>query len=127
MGLEMEVYVLKICGERLRALRESVNYSQMKVAELFGIGQSSVVRYEKGEASPPLELLVKVADYYDVSLDYLLGRTDHPQGKLYDCKPKAGYSADMANFVEMCFDPKSPMNARLKQTLIQMLEEEKTE
>lgn len=42
---------MKICGERMRALRESMNYSQMKVAEIFGIGQSSVVRYEKGEES----------------------------------------------------------------------------
>lgn len=116
---------MKIFGERIRALRESTNYSQVKFAEVFGIGQSSVVRYEKGEASPALELLVKIADYYDVSLDYILGRTDNPQGKLYDCKPQYGYPADMENFVEMCFDPNSPMNAKLKQTLIQMLGEVK--
>jgi len=114
---------MNVCGERIRALRESMNYSQMKFAQLFELGQSSVVRYEKGEASPSLELLVRIADYYDVSLDYVLGRTDNPQGKLYDCKPKNGYPADMENFVEMCFDPTSPMNARLKQTLIQLLEE----
>ncbi len=116
---------MKIFGERIRSLRESMNYSQVKFAETFGIGQSSVVRYEKGEASPALELLVKIADYYDVSLDYILGRTDNPQGKLYDCKPKNRYPADMENFVEMCFDPNSPMNAKLKQTLIQMLGEAK--
>ena len=116
---------MKIFGERIRALRESMNYSQVKFAETFGIGQSSVVRYEKGEASPALELLVKIADYYDVSLDYILGRTDNPQGKLYDCKPKNGYPADIENFVEMCFDSNSPMHAKLKQTLIQMLGEVK--
>jgi len=114
---------MKIFGERIRALRESMNFSQVKFAETFGIGQSSVVRYEKGEASPSLELLVNIADYFDVSLDYILGRTNNPQGKLYDCKPKNGYPSDMENFVEMCFDPTSPMNARLKQTLIQLLEE----
>ena len=114
---------MKIFGDRIRALRESMNFSQVKFAETFGIGQSSVVRYEKGEASPSLELLVRIADYYDVSLDYVLGRTDSPQGRLYDCKPKNGYPSDMANFVEMCFDPNSPMNAKLKQTLIQMLGE----
>lgn len=114
---------MKIFGERIRALRESMNFSQVKFAETFDIGQSSVVRYEKGKASPSLELLVRIADYYDVSLDYILGRTDNPQGKLYDYKPKNGYPADMENFVEMCFDPTSPMNARLKQTLIQLLEE----
>ena len=118
------VYILKICGERLRALRESVNYSQVKFAELFEIGQSSVVRYEKGEASPPLDLLVKVADYFDVSLDYIMGRTEQPQGKLYEQKAKVSYTPEMESFVEMCFDPKSPMNARLKQALLQMLKEE---
>ena len=96
----------------------------MKFAQIFDLGQSSVVRYEKGEASPPLELPVRIADYYNVSLDYIFGRTDNPQGKLYEYKPKNGYPADMADFVEMCFDPKSPMNARLTQTLLQMLEEE---
>ena len=98
----------------LLATRESMNYSQVKFAEVFGIGQSSVVRYEKGEASPAPELLVKIADYYDVSLDYILGRTDNPQGKLYDCKPQNGYPTDMENSVEMGFDPTSPMNAKLK-------------
>ena len=82
---------MNVCGERLRALRESMNYSQMKFADIFEIGQSSVVRYEKGEASPPLELLVRIADYFDVSLDYIFGRTDNPQGKLYEYKPKNGY------------------------------------
>ena len=115
---------MKICGERLRALRESINYSQVKFAELFEIGQSSVVRYEKGEASPSLELLVRVADYFDVSLDYIMGRTDQPQGELYEVKPKTSYSPEMANFVEMCFDPNSPMNAKLKQTLLRLLQEE---
>ena len=115
--------VMNVCGERLRALRESMNYSQMKFAQIFNLGQSSVVRYEKGEASPPLELLVRIADYFDVSLDYIFGRTDNPQGKLYEYKPKNCYPADMANFVEMCFDPKSPMNAKLKQTLVQLLGE----
>ena len=108
---------MNVCGERIRALRESMNYSQMKFAQIFELGQSSVVRYEKGEASPPLDLLVRIADYFDVSLDYIFGRTDNPQGKLYEYKPKNGYPADMANFVEMCFDPKSPMNTSLRKSL----------
>ena len=43
---------MNVCGERIRALRESMNYSQMKFAQIFDLGQSSVVRYEKGEAAP---------------------------------------------------------------------------
>ena len=38
---------MNVCGERIRALRESMNYSQIKFAQLFELGQSSVVRYEK--------------------------------------------------------------------------------
>ena len=54
---------MKICGERLRALRESMHLSQMKIAKMFGIGQSAVVRYEKSEAEPPFELLLRMADF----------------------------------------------------------------
>ena len=118
---------MNVCGEQIRALRESMNYSQMKFAQIFELGQSSVVRYEKGEASPPLELLVRIADYFDVSMDYIFGRTEHPQGKLYEYKPQIAQSdPSMEKFVEMCFDPQSPMNERLKQTLLQLLREENT-
>ena len=79
---------MNVCGERIRALRESMNYSQMKFAQIFDLGQSSVVRYEKGEASPPLDLLLRIADYFDVSLDYIFGRTDNPQGKLTSTSQK---------------------------------------
>ena len=114
-----------MCGERLRVLRESGGYTQVKFGELFRIGQSSVARYEKSEASPPLELLVKIADHFDVSLDYILGRTEYPQGRLYELEPRIGYTPEMERFIEACFDSDSPMNARLRQALIQMLKEGK--
>ena len=60
-------------------------------------------------------------------MDYIFGRSDKPQGRLYDYKPKAlENDVEMQRFVEMCFDPDSPMNDRLKQTLIEMLGEVKT-
>lgn len=65
-----------------------------------------------------------MADYYDVSLDYIYGRTDNPQGRYYENKPKIEKAyPEMEKFVEMCFDPDSPMNERLKETLLQMLKE----
>ena len=77
--------------------------------------------------SPPYETLLRYADYFDVSLDYIFGRTEKPQGKLYEYKPKiAEDSEEMRRFIEMCFDVNSPMNERLKQTLTQMLGEAKT-
>ena len=118
------VISLKEVAARLRHLRESVKLSQVKMAEVVGVKQSSLNRYELNQASPTFETLTRYADYFDVSMDYIFGRTDNPQGKLYEYKPKIEQSdPEMKKFVEMCFDPKSPMNERLKETLLQMLEE----
>jgi toxin-antitoxin system len=117
---------MKELGERLRGLRESVKLSQVKMAELLGVKQSSINRYEQGQSAPSLETLVKYADYFDVSLDYLLARTDNPQGKLYEHRPKIEPgSEEMKQFIEMCFDPQSPLNEKLKQMLLEMMEVER--
>ena len=117
---------MKIVAERIRSLRESAKLSQVKMGEIVGAKQSSINRYEQDQTSPSYEILVRYADFFDVSLDYILGRTDYPQGKLYECKTKFEESdPEMEKFVEMCFDPKSPMNDRLKKTLLAMLREGK--
>lgn len=117
---------MKVLAERLRSLRESAQLSQLKMGEIVGAKQSSLNRYEQNQTSPSYDILIRYADYFDVSLDYLLGRTDEPQGKLYECKPKFLYNdPELEKFVEMCFDPKSPMNSRLKETLLTMLRGEK--
>ena len=115
---------MKIISERMRSLRESVKLSQMKLSKEFGISQSALARYETNDAMPPLELLLKYADYFDVSMDYIFGRTDDPRGATYKNHVNVGMNnPEMARFVEMCFDPGSPMNERLKSTLVQMLSE----
>lgn len=117
---------MKQLGNRLRILRESIGISQAKFAEVIGSTQSSINRYENGQATPTVELLRKYADYFDVSMDYIFARCDAPQGKLYQAKPPVGKdNPELAQFVEMCFDPNSPMNDRLKQTLLEMLKEAK--
>lgn len=117
---------MKIVGERLRSLREGIKLSQAKLAKLIGTTQASINRYEALASEPPLKTLLWYADYFDVSMDYIFGRTDKPQGKLYEFKPKLSVnSEEMQQFIEMCFDPNSPMNERLKQTMIAMLEEAK--
>ena len=117
---------MKVVNERLRLLREGINLSQAKIGDMLGTTQASINRYETTMTAPILNTLLWYADYFDVSLDYIFGRTDCPQGKIYDYKPKLiENSEEMKQFVEMCFDPKSPMNDRLKQTLLQMLEEAK--
>lgn len=115
---------MKVLAERLRTLRESVKLSQEKMGRLVGMKQSSVNRYESGQSDPSPETLLRYADYFDVSLDYIFGRTDKPQGTLYEYKPKFEQNDPvMQKFVEMCFDPMSPMQDRLKQALLEMLKE----
>ena len=111
-------------AERIKILRESAKLSQSKIGALYGVKQSSVNRYENALAEAPYETLLWYADYFDVSMDYIFGRTDKPQGKLYDFHPKV-YNEDVRQFIEMCFDPKSPMSDKLKQTLFQMMSEDK--
>ena len=118
---------MKEVGKRLRTLRESLSLSQAKLAELLGITQSSLNRYENGQSTPTVEVFRRYADFFDVSMDYIFARCDEPQGKLYQAKPPVGEgNPELAQFVEMCFDPSSPMNDKLKKTLIQMLGEAKT-
>ncbi|MCL2615499.1 MAG: helix-turn-helix domain-containing protein [Dehalococcoidia bacterium] len=112
---------MQIVGQRLRGLREGLRLSQVKIAKLIGGTQSSIQRYENDVCDPPFTTLIWYADYFDVSLDYLFGRTDKPQGKLYEFKPKIESNDDMKLFIDMCFDPKSPMSDKLKDTLLQMM------
>ncbi|MGN0813379.1 MAG: helix-turn-helix domain-containing protein [Candidatus Coproplasma sp.] len=115
----------KIIGNRLKSLREGINKTQVNIAEANGkIAQSAVFRYESGKSDVPNSILLWYADYFDVSLDYIFGRTDNPQGKLYDYQPKVlKDNKQMQELIEMCFDPNSPANAKLKQTLLRLMEE----
>lgn len=63
---------------RIRDLREDHDLMQKEIAAVLGIQQTVYSRYERGFQTIPLEHLVTLADYYHVSTDYLLGRTDNP-------------------------------------------------
>lgn len=63
-------------GMRLKELRENMNLTQTELASNFNITPPSISQYEKDVRSPDYELLIKIADFFDVSTDYLLGRTD---------------------------------------------------
>ena len=73
-----------IVAQRLTELRESVHLSQAKLAAHFeGIEQPAIFRYENAQSFPPYGVLMQYADFFDVSLDYIFGRTD----KKRTCKP----------------------------------------
>ena len=117
---------MDIMTRRLRTLREKMGMSQAKLAKEIGVTQASVNRYETARTTPPVKVLLFYADRFDVSLDYIFGRTEKPQGKLYNYQPKPAVDSDeMRKLVDMCFDPKSPMNERLKQVLVDLLEQSK--
>ena len=63
---------------RLKELRKARRISQLKLALDLDMNQNSISRYETGERQADYETLVRFADYFGVSLDYLLGRTDIP-------------------------------------------------
>ncbi len=114
---------MEIVAQRLRGLRNQTDLSQIKLADVLGIKQGAVNRYENNQSEPSCETLLKYADFFDVSLDYIFGRTDNPCGKEFEAKPKMELvNPEMKLFIEMCFDPKSPMNDRLKETLYKLME-----
>lgn len=70
----------KAIGKRLKYTRARKRLKQNYVAQKLGIHNSTLNKYESGEREPDLETLHKLAELYEVTTDYLLCRTDHPQG-----------------------------------------------
>ena len=66
--------------QRLRDLREDRDLRQKDVAEVLGISQTVYSRYERGFQTIPVEHLLKLADFYKTTTDYILGRTNSPRG-----------------------------------------------
>ncbi len=64
---------------RLKEIRKKRGISQLKLAMDLNMNQNSVSRYESGEREADYATLIKIADYFDVSIDYLLGRTENPR------------------------------------------------
>lgn len=65
-------------GSRLSGLRKRKNLKQRDVAEHFGMAVRTYQNYEGGQREPNFSTLVALADYFGVTTDYLLGRTDEP-------------------------------------------------
>ncbi len=63
----------------LRKLRLDKKKTQLNVQMETGIEQALLSKYESGKRIPPTETLITLADYYDVSMDYIMGRTDNPK------------------------------------------------
>ena len=64
---------------RIRDLREDRDMNQTEVARMLGMSQTGYSKYETGENDIPTAILIKLARYYNTSIDYLLGETDDPK------------------------------------------------
>jgi len=64
---------------RLRDMREDHDMLQKEIAQYLGIAQTQYSRYERGVRDIPTDLLIRLADLYGTSTDYLLGRTNNPK------------------------------------------------
>ena len=62
--------------QRIQDLRTDADMSQKQLSEVLHISQRSYSHYETGSRNIPVEMLIRLANYYDISVDYLVGRTD---------------------------------------------------
>lgn len=74
-GDTMRYEILKF--ENIRNLRLDKGYTQKQIAEMLGISQNTYSQYEIGVLNYPVDVIIKLADFYGTSTDYLLGRTDN--------------------------------------------------
>lgn len=64
---------------RIKEIRTAKGITQLKMALDLHMNQNSISRYENGEREPSVSGLIAIADYFDVSVDYLLNRTENPE------------------------------------------------
>lgn len=71
--------VIKMAYDRIRELREDHDLRQIDVAKMLGMSQTGYSKYETGENDVPTTILIALASFYHVSIDYLLGLTNNPK------------------------------------------------
>jgi transcriptional regulator with XRE-family HTH domain len=64
-------------GDRLKALRKEKKLTQVQLGELFELSDAAINRHERGINQPDISMLIKYAEYFNVSADYLLGLSDN--------------------------------------------------
>ena len=83
MSIGRFVLLYNFCGDfmylRIKDIREDNDLTQKQIASLLTCDQSLYSKYERGEREMPLSLMIKLADFYKTSVDYLVGRTDNPE------------------------------------------------
>lgn len=76
--------------DRIRELRKKNNMTQNELASLMGVTQAALSGWETGKFAVDSDTLIKLADYFNCSTDYLLGRVDYPQLEIKKAPPESG-------------------------------------
>lgn len=117
-------------GERLRFLRNKKSYSMAEFAKLMNAGKTTISNWENNNRFPDRDTLIKLANFFDVTLDFLLGRTDDPDTllltnkKLDLPKPLQGLGLDENLPVPKEYDDKEILITADRKTMPKELNEE---
>lgn len=106
---------------RIKRLREELNMTQQELADKLKGAKSTVAMYEKGDRKPSLEVLVKLSEIFNCSIDYLLGKTDvrkpveniNSSKRYYMCPVYGRISAGQPNWAEECIEGRFPIDVDL--------------
>lgn len=111
-------------SERLKNLRKAKKLSQYELAERLGFSRGKLANYEQGTREPDFETLETIANFFDVSTDYLLGVTSgqsHDKDELDIAKRLKQFEADLENSDGLAFDGE-PMSDEAKESLLESME-----
>ena len=108
-------------AEKLKELRKSHKINQVKLAEILGTSQATITFWETGKRVPDIDMLCKIADYYGVTTDYLLGRTPMEIEVIHDDPPPLPPEQ-----IEMVFstEENAPSADELERKILEIMERE---
>lgn len=121
--------MMKVLGYRLKLARQHKNMTQMEVAEKLGISNGTLSGYERNYRDPDTETLAKLAELYGVSVDWLTGRTDHPNSNVVRKKSEEDQIQRISDFYrelakKYSIDIENPDTRRKLEKLVQLFFQE---
>jgi len=108
-------------ASKLKHLRKTHKINQVKLAEILGTSQATITFWETGKRVPDVEMLCKIADYFNVTTDYLLGRTPMEVVMIEDDPPPLG---DDEFELVIKADEKTPSADELERRIVEIMERE---
>ncbi|MGN0584475.1 MAG: helix-turn-helix domain-containing protein [Ruminococcus sp.] len=103
--------------QRLKDLKEDADLTQKQVADIIGVSTNHYGKYERGETDLPFEKAIILSEYYNVSLDYLAGRTNRK-----NCLPDKQYADDINRILQLYTKLSNMNRARIEERMEEMLE-----